>query len=117
MKWLIRGLIQGLVIGAVLGTLFSVLDRGHHMMWTKLLLGACVGCAVAISVGKPLWKDLSRGLLKAVVGCAVGAVAVGVAYWIEPTGFFVTRWTSGYFTVASLLGGVWGALVALDEKC
>lgn len=118
MKRALLGLVKGLVVGIGVGVLFSLFDRDNHLFWTKLVLGGLTGALTGFVSGPGFWKPSVRGhaLFRALVGTGVGVAFLALAYWIEPTGAFVTRWTSGYVPVAALLGGGWGAFVEWDES-
>ena len=118
MKPIILGALKGLVAGAVIGLVFGLLDAKHHLFWTKILLGGTVGAAVGLVAGRPIWRSTSAGhaMFKCVVGAILGLLLMAIVYWIEPTGAFETRFTSGYLPFSALLGAAWGTFVEWDDS-
>ncbi|MEM9188965.1 MAG: hypothetical protein AAGF12_07300 [Myxococcota bacterium] len=124
-KRLLTGLAKGLLIGALLGA-----GVQFGLGWiTAGLLGYLfamgVGASAGLLCGKPLWRSEAwlESVLKALAGVGVGALLYFLASYV-PFGIFFaigpaeagTAWTSHPILFAPLIGGLFGAVVELDNS-
>lgn len=124
-KRLLVGLLKGLVVGAGLGAALQLgLGWGDTSGLLGYLFAMGVGGTAGLVAGRPLWLSEAwiEAILKAVAGIAVGALLHWLSSYIAFGLFFDlpgaasgTPWTAQPLLYAPLIGGIFGAVIELDN--
>jgi hypothetical protein len=126
LRRLLIGLAKGLVIGGALGAGLQIgLGWGNTTGILGYLLAMGAGATAGILAGKPVWRVGAwiESVLKALFGLGTGALVyfLGSTYGALEVPFALpgaesgALWTSQPLLYATLISGLFGSLVELDN--